>query len=198
MATTWRGLTSSRVTAALGSSARFVTSWPVSSSPPLLSTTLPSASAMACEPPSAKGQPGGVRGERQRQAEGAGERRGEGLDGVGRQPGQQRPGARGVEPAGQEGDGESAGHPEAGQDERVRRHAQHRAEEVGQQVVPAIEQRRHQPPVGVGVAVEPVGGLVERAVEEDGVAVGQGMGQGHGRMGPPQPVILQAEGLEGR
>ena len=75
---------------------------------------------------------------------------------------------------------------------------QHRAEEVGQQVVPAIEQRRHQPPVGVGVAVEPGGGLVERAVEERRRRRRQRMGQGHGRMGPPQPVILEAEGVEGR
>jgi len=59
----------------------------------------------------------------------------------------------------------------------VARHAQERAEEVLRKLRPICDERLEQPPIGVPVRAQPARGLVQRAADEEGGAVVEGMGK---------------------
>ena len=134
---------------------------------------------MAALPPSTTGQPApwpsAVRRRPKADVNGARER----LHGVRRRAGQQGPRRVGAEAARRVLHRRRPDQREAGEGQRVARHAAHRPEDIGHDPVEPLDQRPHQVLVGRGVAAEVRGRLADVPVERGGPAAVERMGEGH-------------------
>ncbi len=76
------------------------------------------------------------------------------------------------------------------------RHARDRSERVAQHAIPPRNERREEVPPGVAIGTEPRSRRVDRALEQDGAAVVEGMRERRVRMDPAQPELGQADRVE--
>ena len=138
----------------------------------------------------------GVGGGSEDEAEGGAEGLIESHEGVRGEAGEERSGWFGAEAAGYGGGGEEGVQAEAGEQERVLREGDCGAEDVGGEVGPAGGERLHEAAPGGAVFAEGGFGLGEVAVEGDGGAVVERVGQGGGGVDPFEAVVGEGQGGE--
>ena len=119
-------------------------------------------------------------------------------DGVRRQAGEQRPRARVVEPASKATGGAHAPDGKAGGEQRMRRPAENRSEDVGRQLVPPAEERAHEPFVCGSVRTERGRGVGNRMGEDRGAAVSQRVRHRDVGLDPLQAVLGERKGAQRR
>ena len=195
-ATNARGEVSRSTARAGGSSASDATGLSVCTTPPRRRSSLARPWVMAALPPATTGQPAPWPSAVRRRREGGGQRGREGLHRMRRRAGQQGARRIGREAACRVLHGRRPDQREAGERQRVTRHAAHGRQDVGNDAVEPVHQRAHQVLVGRGVTAEVGCRLADVPVQRGRPRPAERVGEGHLGLAQRDPEAGQVERAE--